>query len=43
MSTTEDRSANASGIPGTGSVDVKLEVLVVPVPDAEQAGTELPR
>ena len=33
MSTTEDRSANASGMPGTG-----IAYMV-----AEQAGTELPR
>ena len=33
MSTTEDRRANPSRLPGTESVDMKLEV----------AGTELPR
>jgi catechol 2,3-dioxygenase-like lactoylglutathione lyase family enzyme len=37
MSTTEDRSAHASGMPGTGSVDMKLEVLIVPVSDADRA------
>ena len=36
MSTTEDRSAS-SGMQGTGSVDMKLEVLIVPVSDAGRA------
>jgi catechol 2,3-dioxygenase-like lactoylglutathione lyase family enzyme len=37
MITTEDRSASTSGMPGTGSVDAKLEVLIVPVSDADRA------
>jgi catechol 2,3-dioxygenase-like lactoylglutathione lyase family enzyme len=37
MSTTEDRSASASGVPGTPSVDTKLEVLIIPVSDAARA------
>src|ERR1700728_2149970 len=37
MSTTEDRSAGTSGIPGTGSVDMKLEVVVIPVSDVDRA------
>ena len=37
MSTTEDRSAGTSGMPGTGSVDMKLEVLIIPVSDADRA------
>ena len=37
MSTTEDPSANANGMPSTGSVDTKLEVLIIPVSDAGRA------
>ncbi len=37
MSTTEDRSAGTSGMQGTGSVDMKLEVLIIPVSDADRA------
>ena len=37
MSTTEDRSAGTSGMPGTGSVDMKLEVLIIPVSAADRA------
>jgi catechol 2,3-dioxygenase-like lactoylglutathione lyase family enzyme len=36
MSTTEDRS-DASGTPSVGRVDKKLEVVVIPVSDAERA------
>ncbi len=36
MSTTEDRS-DTSGTPDAGSVDMKLEVLVIPVSDADRA------
>jgi hypothetical protein len=47
MNTTDEGSGNTSGMPGTGSVDMKLEVLIIPVSDAymvaEQAGTELPQ
>ena len=31
------RSAGTSGMPGTGSVDMKLEVLIIPVSDADRA------
>ena len=37
MSTTEDRSASTSGMRGTGSVDMKLEVVVIPVSDVDRA------
>ena len=37
MSTTEDSSAGTSGMPGTRSVDMKLEVLIIPVSDADRA------
>ncbi len=37
MSTTEDRSASTSGMQGTVSVDMKLEVLIIPVSDADRA------
>ena len=36
MSTTEDRS-DASATPNVGRVDQKLEVVVIPVSDAERA------
>ncbi|HTZ27579.1 MAG TPA: VOC family protein [Streptosporangiaceae bacterium] len=37
MSTTDDRSGNRSGMPGTGSADMRLEVLIIPVSDADRA------
>jgi len=37
MSTTEDRSSDASVTPNVGRVDKKLEVVVIPVSDAERA------
>ena len=37
MSTTEDRSASASAMPSTGSIDTKLEVLIIPVSDVGRA------
>jgi catechol 2,3-dioxygenase-like lactoylglutathione lyase family enzyme len=37
MSTTEDRSAGTSAMPGAVSVDMKLEVLIIPVSDADRA------
>jgi catechol 2,3-dioxygenase-like lactoylglutathione lyase family enzyme len=37
MSTTEDRSSDASAMPGTRRVDMKLEVLVIPVSDIDRA------
>ncbi len=37
MSTTEDRSSDTSGVPGTGGVDMKLEVIVIPVSDVDRA------
>jgi catechol 2,3-dioxygenase-like lactoylglutathione lyase family enzyme len=37
MSTTEDRSSDASGTAGTGSADTKLEVIVIPVSDVDRA------
>jgi catechol 2,3-dioxygenase-like lactoylglutathione lyase family enzyme len=37
MSTTDDRGGTVSGMPGTGSVDMKLEVLIIPVSDADRA------
>jgi catechol 2,3-dioxygenase-like lactoylglutathione lyase family enzyme len=36
MSMTDDRSST-SRAPGTGSIDIKLEVLVIPVSDADRA------
>jgi catechol 2,3-dioxygenase-like lactoylglutathione lyase family enzyme len=37
MSTTDDRGGTVSGMPATGSVDMKLEVLIIPVSDADRA------
>jgi catechol 2,3-dioxygenase-like lactoylglutathione lyase family enzyme len=37
MSTTEDRSSDASGTGSVGSVDMKLEVVVIPVSDVDRA------
>jgi catechol 2,3-dioxygenase-like lactoylglutathione lyase family enzyme len=37
MSTTKDRSSDASGTANGGRVDKKLEVVVIPVSDAERA------
>jgi len=37
MSTTEDRSSDASGTASVGSVDTKLEVIVIPVSDVDRA------
>jgi catechol 2,3-dioxygenase-like lactoylglutathione lyase family enzyme len=37
MSSTEDRSSNASGAPGAGITDMGLEVLVLPVSDVDRA------
>jgi hypothetical protein len=37
MSTTEDRSSDASGTANVGSVDTKLEVIVIPVSDVGHA------
>ena len=37
MSTTEDRSSHANGTASVGSVDTKLEVLVIPVSDVDRA------
>jgi catechol 2,3-dioxygenase-like lactoylglutathione lyase family enzyme len=37
MSTTDDRSGSTSGMPGNGSPDMKLEVLIIPVSDADRA------
>jgi hypothetical protein len=37
MSTSEDRSSDTSGMLSTGSVDMKLEVIVIPVSDAGRA------
>jgi len=37
MSTTEDRSSDASWTAGTGSADTKLEVIVIPVSDVDRA------
>jgi catechol 2,3-dioxygenase-like lactoylglutathione lyase family enzyme len=37
MSTTEDRSPEATGQANVGSVDMKLEVVVIPVSDVERA------
>ena len=40
MSTTEVRSNNDDGIAGSGTVDMKLEVVVIAVSDLDRA--ELP-
>jgi len=37
MSTTEDRSSDANGMPSAGSVDMKLEVVTIPVSDVDRA------
>ena len=37
MSTTEDRSSDTSGTAGVGTVDLKLEVVVIPVSDIDRA------
>jgi len=37
LSRTEERSSSASGAPGAGIVDMPLEVLVLPVSDADRA------
>ena len=37
MSTTEDRSSEASATAGVGSVDMKVEVITIPVSDVERA------
>jgi catechol 2,3-dioxygenase-like lactoylglutathione lyase family enzyme len=37
MSTTEDRSSDASGTASVGSVDMKLEVVTIPVSDVDRA------
>ena len=37
MSTTEDRSSDASGTASVGRVDMKLEVVVIPVSDVDGA------
>src|SRR5215831_8878419 len=37
MSTTEDRSADATGTASVGSVDLKFEVVVIPVSDVDRA------
>jgi catechol 2,3-dioxygenase-like lactoylglutathione lyase family enzyme len=37
MSTTEDRNSDASGRASAGSVDMKLEVVVIPVSDVDRA------
>jgi catechol 2,3-dioxygenase-like lactoylglutathione lyase family enzyme len=37
MSTTEDRSTDASGTASVGSVDMKLEVVTIPVSDVDRA------
>ena len=37
MSTTEDRSSDANGTASAGRVDMKLEVLVIPVSDVDRA------
>ena len=37
MSTTEDRSNDAGGTASAGSVDMKLEVIVIPVSDVDHA------
>jgi hypothetical protein len=37
MSTTEDRSSHASRMASAGTADMKLEVVVIPVSDADRA------
>jgi catechol 2,3-dioxygenase-like lactoylglutathione lyase family enzyme len=37
MNTTEDRSSDASGTASVGSVDMKLEVVTIPVSDVDRA------
>jgi predicted enzyme related to lactoylglutathione lyase len=37
MSTTEDRSSDAGGMPSVGRVDTKLEAVVIPVSDVDRA------
>lgn len=37
MSTTEDRSRDASGTASAGRADTRLEVLVIPVSDVDRA------
>ena len=37
MSSTEDRSSDASGAASVGTVDLKLEVVVIPVSDIDRA------
>jgi catechol 2,3-dioxygenase-like lactoylglutathione lyase family enzyme len=37
MSTTEDHSSDTNEMPGAGRVDMKLEVLVIPVSDVDRA------
>jgi catechol 2,3-dioxygenase-like lactoylglutathione lyase family enzyme len=37
MSTTEDRSSDANGMANAGSVDMKLEVVTIPVSDVDRA------
>jgi catechol 2,3-dioxygenase-like lactoylglutathione lyase family enzyme len=37
MSTTEDRSSDASGTASVGTADLKLEVVVIPVLDVDRA------
>jgi catechol 2,3-dioxygenase-like lactoylglutathione lyase family enzyme len=37
MSTTEDRSSDASGMASAGKTDMKLEVVVIPVSDVDRA------
>jgi hypothetical protein len=37
MSTTDDRSSDASGTPSVGTVDMRLEVVVIPVSDIDRA------
>src|SRR5687768_17622043 len=37
MSTTELNTANATQVPGTTPLDMKLEVVILPVSDAERA------
>ena len=39
MSTTEDRSSDRSGMLSTGRVDMKLEVIVIPVSDVDRYGS----
>jgi catechol 2,3-dioxygenase-like lactoylglutathione lyase family enzyme len=37
MSTTDARDGNANGTPGNGTIDMPLEVLVIPVSDVDRA------